>query len=68
MVINMDIMIIIKIAIVGIITAIAGMLLKRAGKDEIATVVSIVGLVVALIMMLDTIAQLYETLKALFNF
>ncbi len=45
----MDIMIIIKIAIVGIITAIAGMLLKRAGKDEIATVVSIVGLVVALI-------------------
>lgn len=64
----MDIMIIIKIAIVGIITAIAGMLLKRAGKDEIATVVSIVGLVVALIMMLDTIAQLYETLKALFNF
>ncbi len=68
MVIDMDIMIIIKIAIVGIITAIAGMLLKRAGKDEIATVVSIVGLVVALIMMLDTIAQLYETLKALFNF
>ncbi len=58
MVIDMDIMIIIKIAIVGIITAIAGMLLKRAGKDEIATVVSIVGLVVALIMMLDTIAQL----------
>ncbi len=68
MVIDMDIMIIIKIAIVGIITAIAGMLLKRAGKDEIATVVSVVGLVVALIMMLDTIAQLYETLKALFNF
>jgi len=67
-VIDMDIMIIIKIAIVGIITAIAGMLLKRAGKDEIATVVSVVGLVVALIMMLDTIAQLYETLKALFNF
>lgn len=60
-------MIIIKIAIVGIITAIAGMLLKRAGKDEIATVVSIVGLVVALIMMLDAIAQLYDTLKSLFD-
>lgn len=60
-------MIIIKIAIVGIITAIAGMLLKRAGKDEIATVVSIVGLVVALIMMLDAIAQLYDTLRSLFD-
>lgn len=63
----MDLIIIVKIAAVGIITAIAGMLLKRAGKDEIATVVSVVGLVVALVMMLDVIAQLYETLRALFE-
>lgn len=63
----MDISIIIKIAVVGIITAIACMLLKRAGKDEIATVVSVVGLVVALVMMLDNIVQLYETLRALFE-
>ncbi len=63
----MDLLIIIKIAAVGIITAIAGMLLKRAGKEEIATVVSVVGLIVALVMMLDAIAQLYETLRALFE-
>lgn len=63
----MDLTIIIKIAVVGIITAIAGMLLKRAGKDEIATVVSVVGLVVALVMMSDAIVQLYDTLRALFE-
>lgn len=63
----MDISIIIKIAAVGIITAIAGMLLKRAGKEEIATVVSVVGLVIALVMMLDTVVQLYETLRSLFE-
>ena len=63
----MDLTIIIKIAVVGIITAIACMLLKRAGRDEIATVVSVVGLVIALVMMLDTIVQLYETLKTLFE-
>jgi len=63
----MDLLIIIKIAAVGIITAIAGMLLKRAGKEEISTVVSVVGLIVALVMMLDAIAQLYETLRALFE-
>ena len=63
----MDVTIIVKIAVVGIITAIACMLLKRAGKDEIATVVSVVGLVIALVMMLDTIVQLYDTLKALFD-
>ena len=63
----MDISIILKIAAIGIITAIAAMLLKRAGKDEIATVVSVVGLVIALVMMLDVIVQLYDTLQSLFN-
>ncbi len=63
----MEIAIILKIAAVGIITAIAAMLLKRAGKDEIATVVSVVGLAVALVMMLDVIVQLYDTLQSLFD-
>lgn len=63
----MDLLIIVKIAAVGIITAIAGMLLKRAGKEEIATVVSVVGLVVALVMMMDVIIQLYNTLRVLFE-
>lgn len=63
----MDIAIILKIAAIGIITAIATMLLKRTGRDEIATVVSVVGLVVALVMMLDVIVQLYDTLQSLFG-
>lgn len=60
-------MVILKIALIGIITAVAGMLLKRAGKDEIATVVSVVGLIIALVMMLDSIVQLYDTIKSLFD-
>lgn len=63
----MDITIIFKIAAIGIITAIAAMLLKKAGKDEIATVVSVAGLIVAFVMLLDMIGQLYETLKWLFE-
>ena len=63
----MDIVIIFKIAVIGIITAISGMLLKKAGKDEIATVVSIAGLIIAFIMLLDMISQLYDTLRALFD-
>ncbi|MBQ2711682.1 MAG: stage III sporulation protein AC [Clostridia bacterium] len=64
----MEITLIVKIASIGILTAVISMLLKRAGKEEIATVVSVVGLVIALVMMLDSIAQLYETFKTLFNF
>ena len=63
----MDLTIIFKMVAVGIITAIAGMLLKKAGKEEIATVVSIVGLVIAFVMLLDMLSQLYETLKSLFD-
>lgn len=63
----MDVTVILKIAAIGIVTAIACMLLKRAGKDEISTVVSVVGLVVALVMMLDVVVQLYDTIQALFD-
>ena len=63
----MDVSVILKIALIGIITAVAGMLLKRAGKDEIATVVSVVGLIVALVIMLDSVVQLYDTIQSLFD-
>ena len=63
----MDIVIIFKLVAIGIITAISGMLLKKAGRDEIATVVSIAGLIIAFIILLDMIAQLYDTLRALFD-
>ena len=63
----MDIAIIFKIAAIGIITAISAMLLKKAGKDEISTVISIAGLIIAFVMLLDMIGQLYETLKTIFD-
>lgn len=63
----MDIAIIFKIAAVGLITAIASLTLKRAGREEIATVVSVVGLAIAFVMMLDVLVQLYDTLGGLFG-
>lgn len=63
----MDYAIIFKIAALGVVTAIVGMLLKRAGKEELSTVVSIIGLAVAFVMLLDVLSQLYETLKTFFD-
>lgn len=63
---NFDI--IFKICAIGIVTAIIGMLLKKYGKEDLAIIVSVVGLVVAVIMMLDMVAQLYDTITNLFNF
>ncbi|HCS94913.1 MAG TPA: stage III sporulation protein AC [Clostridiales bacterium] len=64
----MDISIILKIAAVGILTAIVNQVLKKADKDEIATLTTLAGLVIVLMMVIDMISQLFETLKTLFAF
>ena len=63
----MEITVIFKIVAVGLITAVASLILKRAARDEIATVVSLVGLAIALVMMVDVIVQLFDTLRSLFG-
>ena len=64
----MDISIILKIAAVGILTAIVNQVLKKADKDEIATLTTLAGLVNVLMMVIYMISQLFETLKTLFAF
>ncbi|MDE7463696.1 MAG: stage III sporulation protein AC [Clostridiales bacterium] len=63
----MDISIVFKIAAVGLITAILSQLLKKADKDEIATLVTLAGLVIVLVMVVDMIGQLFGTLKTVFG-
>ncbi len=62
----MDIAIIFKIAAVGILTAVINQVLKKADKDEIATLTTLAGLVIVLLMVVDMISQLFETLRMLF--
>jgi stage III sporulation protein AC len=63
----LDINIIFKIAAVGIITAIVGQVLKKADKDEIATITTLAGLVIVLFMVVDLIAGLFDTLRTMFG-
>ena len=42
--------------------------LKKADKDEIATLTTLAGLVIVLMMVIDMISQLFDTLKSLFAF
>ncbi len=63
----MDINIIFKIAAVGLITAVINQLLKKSDKDEIATLVTLAGLVIVLIMTVNMIGELFDTLKAVFG-
>ncbi len=63
----MNIDIIFKIAAVGLITAIVNQILKKAEKEEIATLTTLAGLVIVLLLIVDMIAQLFNSLKTLFG-
>lgn len=62
----MDYNLIIKIAAIGILTAVVSQILKNIGKDEIATIATLAGVIVVLVMAVNMISELFETIKNLF--
>lgn len=64
----MDIDLIFKIAAIGIIVSILNQVLSRSGRDEQATMTTLAGLVVVLMMLAKKIAELFDLVKALFEF
>ena len=63
----MGIEIILKIAGVGMLTAIVNVILKKSDTDEIGTFVTIVGIVVVLMMVVDMLTGVMDTVKQLFG-
>ena len=64
----MDIDLIFKIEAIGIIVSILNQVLSRSGRDEQATMTTLAGLVVVLMMLAQKIAELFDLVKALFKF
>lgn len=64
----MDVDLIFKIAGMGIIVAVLSQLLKRAERDEQALMITIAGLVVVMLMLVNEIANLFDTVKTVFGF
>lgn len=63
----MDVDLIFQIAGIGIIVAVMNQLLSRSGRDEQAMMVTIAGLVVVLLLLVDKIAQLFTAVKTVFG-
>ena len=64
----MDIDLIFKIAAIGIIVSILNQVLARSGRDEQATMTTLAGLVVVLMMIAQKVSELFELVKTLFQF
>ncbi len=63
----MDISIIFKLAAIGIIVTVVCQILKKSDRDDIATIVSLVGLIIALTVVITMIADLFTQIKQLFD-
>ena len=64
----MDVDMIFKIAAIGIIVSVLNQLLTRSGREEQATMVTLAGLIVVLMMLVQQVSELFTLIKRLFDF
>nr|MBQ8890814.1 stage III sporulation protein AC [Clostridia bacterium] len=63
----MDVELIIKVAGVGMIVAVLCQVLSRAGRDDHATLLSISGIVIILLIIVEKIGDLIGALRGVFG-
>ncbi len=63
----MDVDLIFRIAAIGILVSVLNQVLSRSGRDEQATMTTLAGLVVVLMMVVREISNLFELVKNLFG-
>lgn len=63
----MGVDLIFKIAAIGILVSVLNQLLIRSGREEQAMMTTLAGLIVVLLMVVQQIAVLFETVKTIFK-
>lgn len=63
----MDVTVLFKMAAIGIIVTVICQILKKSDRDDVATVVSIVGLVIVLTFAVGMIGDLFAQIKTIFG-
>jgi stage III sporulation protein AC len=63
----MDIYLILRIALVGIVVSVLNQILKQSNRDELAFLASLAGLVLVIMWLLPHITELFTTFQQLFN-
>ena len=65
--VKMGVGIILKIAGVGMLAAVVNTILKKSDKDELSTFVTIACLVMVLMIVVDMVGGLFDTIKSVFG-
>ena len=63
----METVLLLKVAGIGLLVTAACQVLSRSGRDEQATLVSVAGVIVVMVMLVDQISDLIGSLRAVFG-
>ncbi|MBO5788853.1 MAG: stage III sporulation protein AC [Clostridia bacterium] len=64
----MDVSLVLKVAGVGMLVTITSQILGKAGRDEQAMLVSVAGMILVLLMLIEEIGALIEQVRGVFGF
>lgn len=64
----MDISLIFKITGIGLLVSVAYQILSKSGRDEQATMLSIAGIIIVMIMIITELDNLFNILSRIFGF
>ena len=63
----MGIEIVFKLAAIGILITVICQIVKKSGNDDIATLVALAGLIIALTLVIGMISELFTSIKDIFD-
>lgn len=63
----MDVTLILKIAGAGMLVSVAYIILNKAGRDEMAMLVSLAGVIIVLLMIVTQLSDLMNTIRQMFG-
>ena len=64
---NVSIDLVFKIAAIGILVAVLNQVLVHSGREDMATMVSITGLIIGLLMVVNLVSDLFASVKNIFG-
>ena len=64
----MDVSLVLKVAGVGILVSVAQQILSRAGRDEQAMLVSLSGIILVLLLLVEEIGRLFALVESVLGF
>ena len=63
----MDVSLVLKVAGVGLLVSVAQQILSRAGRDDQAMLVSLAGIVLVLLLLIEEIGKLFGLVESVFG-